>query len=236
MPEAPNNPTNERIRVSALVLIPIAFFAMLAVAFVMLVFNVGNVGQAQGARVSVTWSFDCPSSQVTPVLNARGQAMGLSLVHDTSKASSLITQMTLPESETDHHRIPQALARPGVLTIRDSNGETLAANVNLSSTGVEIDLAGMPTTMLRFDAVAIPALSTALKAGAKPLEVLIDGTTVATFLDLPDLDEGYLEIPSGQGATRERMLIAADRSIVLGDGPLPCKVDVAGVVPVGTAG
>ena len=236
MPDAPDHPTNERVRVSALVLIPIVFFATMAIAFVLLVFNVGTSEEARGEVVSVTWSLACDHTQVTPVLDARAQSMGLSLAHSPSGAGTLVSQVTLPESEKDIQRLPQVLAWPGVLTIQNNLGETVVTNADLKSTGVEIDLAGMPTTMLRFEATGTHTLSKQLKEGNKPLDVQIDGETVATFIDLPDLDEGYLEIPSGEGVTRARMLVAVDRSIILGNGPLPCEVGVVGVVPADPAG
>jgi hypothetical protein len=234
--DAPPNPPEERIRVSFLVLIPIGFFAVLGLSFVLLVQNVGTLDSANGLQVSVTYNAKCQASEVNTILLARAAAMGLPAEVQSLESNHIQHRLTLPEQEPDADRIPRVLARTGTLRIADATGQLLLDNTALNSTGVEINLGGMPTTMLRFNAHGIKAISDTIRGGATPITVNIDDVPVSTFTDLPDLDEGYLEIDSGEGITRERMIRAADRSIILGDGPLPCPVNVVDVVPLGAPG
>ena len=236
MADTPPAEPGPRVRNSWMALVPIVFFVVLALAFVLLVRSVGTVEVASGPAVVATWKSSCSHADIDRILQARARAMGLPVELIDLETRMVHLGLTLPAAESDIRRIPEVLARTGRVVVSDASSATLADNTNLASTGVEIDLAGMPTTMLRFDAPALRAMSESLRSGLAPLQVTIDGELVASYADLPDLDEGYIELPSGDGPTRGRMLVAADRSIVLGNGPLPCALSLSGVVLGNRAG
>lgn len=208
---------------------PMIFVGMIAVAFGILVLMVRMGGEADGAKVHATLRTSC-AQESTEVLKVRMDAMGLGTHAVTPTSDGLQIEMTLPGTEAEISRIPNALARRGEISFLSAAGEVLTQTAHITGAGVEIDNAGMPTTLVQFDDVAKRALRLGLEAGA--ITVQIDAEPVGEFTRLPDLEEGYLELLSGEGATAQRMRVAADRSIILSSGPLPCPAKVQQVVKV----
>ena len=208
---------------------PLVFLGAIALAFVALVVFVRSGGVADGERVKADLITTC-AAQSIPILKARANAVGLGAPELTESANGVTMHLTLPEDEPDARTIPQMLARQGVLTMTSQSGVKVASNTQITGSGVEIDTSGMPTTLVQLDSEAKSALTESLKEDA-PITVHIDGQIVAEYNLLPDLDDGYLELPSGEGVTAKRMRVAADRAILLSSGPLPCAATLQGVVP-----
>jgi len=213
---------------------PLVFLGAIGLAFIALIVMVRTGGVADGPRIQATLQTLCPADAM-PVLTGRMNAIGLGTPTATEQASSVVLTANLPSNEVDHETIPRMLARAGLLQLRGKNGDILGDNQNVTGAGVELDNAGMPTTLVELDLQARDALSGAVESNG-PVTAHFDGELVATFSRLPDLEDGYLELPSGQGATAIRMRVATDRSILLGSGPLPCKTDVVEVVATSPAG
>jgi hypothetical protein len=207
---------------------PMLFVGLIALAFGLLVLMVRCGGQADGERIIATLQTDCAHASA-PVLQARMVAMGLGEPEIEVAGVGVRLTATLPSTETDHQTIPRLLAKQGEVQLLSADGTVLATTAQITGAGVEIDNAGMPTTLVQIDAEAQRSVQAGLEA-APPVTVLMDGQSVAEFTRLPDLEDGHLELPSGEGITAARMRVAADRSILLSSGPLPCKATVRGVV------
>jgi hypothetical protein len=206
---------------------PLIFVGLIASAFGGLVLMVRTSGSADGERIRATVKTACAETSMA-VLSHRASAMGLGDAELSITPRGLSLTATLPETETDIQTIPAVLAQTGLIRMLDSEGIELATNDEVEGAGVEIDNAGMPTTLVQFDDVAKHALRVAIKNG--PIQVELDGTLLGEHRGLPDLDDGYLELASGDGKTAIRMRRAADRSILLSSGPLPCPARLLEVV------
>ncbi len=208
---------------------PLVFVGAIALAFGGLVLMVRTSAVADGQRVQATVSTACPV-KTAEILATRMRAIGLGDPQTEISDGQLVLTITLPATETDPQAIPKMLVRRGEIELSDADGTLLASTPDVTGSGVEIDNAGMPTTMVELSSTARHALSEALESRG-PILLTLDGTEVGRFTRLPNLDDGYLEISSGEGATALRMRMAADRSILLGSGPLPCAAKVTEVVP-----
>ena len=224
-----DNPPPPRTRAGVwLMAAPLIFVGAIAAAFGALVLMVRMGGEADGERVSVMVQTDCAEASL-PVVSARISAMGLGDPVTQAVDTGLSLTITLPVGETDNRRIPETLTQQGEVVIRSAEGEAIVSSAHITGAGVEIDNAGMPTTLVQFDDVAKYALRQAIGTG--PVTVEMDGQVMGEHPRLPDLDDGYLELVSGEGPTAGRMRVAADRSILIASGPLPCRARIAQVLP-----
>ena len=223
------NPPPLRTRAGTwLMAAPLLFVGAIAVAFGMLVLMVRMGGEADGERVSVMVQTNCAEASL-PIVTARVDAMGLGEPDIQTVDAGLALTITLPVSKTDNRRIPETLTRQADMAIHSTAGEVVVDSAHITGAGVEIDNAGMPTTLVQFDDVAKYALRQAIAEG--PVTIKMDGEVIGEHPRLPDLDDGYLELLSGEGPTAGRMRVAADRSIIIGSGPLPCAARIAQVLP-----
>jgi len=195
--------------------VPLVFLSFLGLAFATLwgITRFGNP-TSTGASVTIEFSAAC-LDEATPMLVERAKQVGMPV-----EMKNGVMHTTLPELPDAQNTIPQLLTTPGQLILKGENFE--ASNDDIEEVAIELDRAGMPQTLVKFNAntrAAIKELEDTVE-----LQPILDGVEMNAVKALEIKEEGILSIHAGEGKTADRMQRAADRAIVLAHGPLPCSV------------
>ena len=197
--------------------VPVVFLGFLGLSFAVLwvVTNYGDTNTT-GESIAIEFSSACTEDSVR-LLGERAKEIGMPVQWE---GSTLYTK--LPDIPDARAKIPVLLTTPGTLIIRADGFE--ASNQNVADVAINLNNAGMPETLLQFDAptrAAVKELSDDVS-----LVPTLDGTELSPVLASTVKEEGIFSLHSGEGKTADRMQRAADRAIILAHGPLPCDVSV----------
>lgn len=214
--------------------IPIVFAFVLAANVGLLYFLGGRGGSADGDRVEIVLATSCAQS-AAPLVMARVDAIGLGDPELDTAASPLRLRATLPDMPDARTHIPALLARRGALRVLHGEAQVASSEDMLDSV-LTLDEGGMPFNQLSFRAEAVTAIQAVLDQDPDgELVFLLDDEELARRPNAIHMKDGALKVAAGTGVTRERMLRATDRQILLTNGPLPCDVEVASVTPIPAA-
>ena len=202
--------------------VPVVFLGFLGLSFLVLwVITRFTEPSADGESVEIAFSGAC-LDEATPILVERAQQVGMD-----AQMSGGTMRTTLPDIENARSVVPAMLGTIGVLRVAADGFE--ATNDSIEDVAINLDKAGMPETLIKFD----PDTRAAIKEldDKVALQPSIDGITLPSILASNVKEEGVLSLHSGDGKTALRMQRAADRAIVLAHGPLPCPITVESIRP-----
>jgi hypothetical protein len=206
-----------------LLVIPILSVIAVGILYVGM-FTLGIQGRAaDGDRRTFAWS-TCAEAQ--PVVEARVAAMGLGEPEATFADGILRLTTTLPAEADVAARIPQTLAMPGVITgtAESDPARTVITNADITAAAMRQDLTLMPWTVLTLTEAAQERLRAfVLEERDGKVVYRLDGQTIGTVSNLKGAPREVELTPEGTD-DRDRMHKAAERSVVLGSGPLPCPL------------
>ena len=210
-----------------ILVIPILSVAVVGLAYVVM-FSIFLGGRtADGARVTLQWS-GCPAAG--EVVSRRVEAMGLGDPELTTPDGRVVLTATLPAEPDVAARIPVTLAMPGVLRAwpEDDPSSTLFTNADVSQAAMRQDLTLMPWTVLTLTPEARQRLQDTVMAKRDGKVVYaLDGQVIGTVSNLKGAALEVELTPEGTD-DRDRMQKAAERTVVLGSGPLPCPLTPVG--------
>lgn len=188
-------------------------------------------GEARGERLEVRFGVPCASGSGEPVraaaelLAARAESIGLGEPIWSVSGDEITLVATMPGLPDDATAMPTLLARQGALAILRGD-EVLAGRGDLEQVALRLDDAGLPVADLLLSSGAADRLREAIAADPDgELAVTVDGQAPTRRPNSLPLKGNHLLLP-GEGATAARMRAATDHAIVLGQGPLPCALDV----------
>jgi len=200
--------------------VPVVFLGFLGLSFAILWFITKyDNPMSTGESVTIDFSSACLEDSL-PFLSERARQVGMPVQLDQGSMTT-----TLPSIPNAREHVPALLTTPGRLIVT-SDGFS-ASNEQFEDIAIDLDKAGMPETLIKFDADTRAAIKT-LDDEAE-LQPTLDGVDLATVRASLVKEEGILALHSGDGKTADRMQRAADRAIVLAHGPLPCVVKTSGV-------
>ena len=208
-----------------------------------LAFLVWRGGEASGDRVQIDFSIECDNPDVVQIQNTmqkRISEIGLGdpqievLSQDGKAMISL--RATLPGLDGDRDKIPDVLSRKGELTIKDDAGHILASKVNLKETTLALDESGMPYVGLFLDEDTLVKMSKYVSEKPQSyMSFYVDEELAAqrpNSVKVQPEKDFELRMISEDGDVRQRMQMAADRSIVLSHPSYPCEIKKESVVDI----
>jgi len=213
---------------------PVAFAAFLMFSLVSLVTMVWIGNSAKGERLKIVFQTACPQ-EAGPIIEARGNAIGLGDMQVQMSKSSVTVLATMPGLTDDRTAMPELLAMPGTVTFR-SGEEILATEKDITEAVLKLDEGGNPITELALTVSAGKALEEATTADPEgTLTILFNGEPIVPRPNTPPVLENKIRLMTGTGKPAARMRLATDRSILLSKGAIPCPINVGEVTDV-TAG
>lgn len=202
--------------------IPVALGFALVGGYVAL-FAAGVYGRpADGPRVTLTYQ-GCPEAE--PMVRARIDRMGLGEPRPVVVADGFGFDVTMPADPKAAAAIPATLARPGTFQILTEPGGEVVLDGHIDDTSVHVG-AGDPVTLVRLDDVGAQTLRDHMQAHPEgKVAWKIDGAVIGTRGNMPAEARGQLELKIITTTDlAEAVAIAAERDVILGEGPLPCPV------------
>lgn len=224
------DPDDPRIRNArpgwALVILaaPVVLLVFVATAYAVLL-GFGLAGRAAGGEHRTVSFRACPDAR--PVIEARVADVGLTDAVFADVPGGFTLSATLPADPAVADALPATLARPGHLEVRHGD-EVLLTDADVVDAGVRLDMVMIPSTLLRLSPEAARRV-TAWREAHHPdgvLEYVLDGAVIGTQQAQYPVEPGELEIAPEGLPDRERMQVAAEWSVVIDHGPLPCPVTV----------
>ena len=181
-------------------------------------------GTASGERVAITLEGPC-AEDASGLIEARVHAIGLGDPEVQLQTGQLHILATLPGVEDELETIPAVLGQPGNIEIH-SEGQVILSRGEVREASIRLDEAGAPYVWLDLDPAAIPQLEEQLAANPEgEWHFFIDGSLAAVRPNSRGIkDDGLRLIAPGDMTPAERLRRAADASIVLSHGPLPCAL------------
>lgn len=210
-----------------LLVIPIVAVILVGVTYIGMYAMFLQGRAADGERVTMAWS-TCAEAQ--PVLEKRVEAMGLGDPELTFADGTLTLVATLPAEEDVAARIPGTLAMTGLLEGRriEAPDDVLLSNTHITDAAMRQDLTLMPWTVLTLTDAGVERLKSAVvdQRDGK-VRYTLDGVEIGVVSNLKGPTREVELTPDGP-TERDRMHAAAERTIVLGSGPLPCPLTALG--------
>lgn len=212
----------------ALVLAPVVGVFLVGLAYVV-IGSLGLAGRsAQGA--AVTWRFDgCHDAR--PFLEARLADVGLPAEwSDAPGGYAVKTQLT--GDEAVDRALPETLVRRSKLEVYGGDA-VLLDSADVTEASVRMDVFMVPYVLLSLDEGAAQRVKQHVRADPEGrLSFVVDGRTIGWQSNRNPVEVGSLEINLElDGDEQARMQAAAEWSVVLDHGPLPCTVNFRGETP-----
>jgi hypothetical protein len=206
----------------------LAVLLMLAIGGYLVAVKLG--GQATGAHARIALSSSCTDT-LLPVVQARGEAIGLAQASYTAEGGQVVVDAVLPGLDDDLSAVPALLARGGHFRFLAADsvdgptrGEPLATEVDVTASYLHVGFD--QGTYVQLD-VQPNALRRLAEAQAPFVQVLLDEERIVS---LPgDQDEDGWRLQAIEQHARTEVRKAADWNILLQTGPTPCSVEVASV-------
>ena len=225
-----NEQINEQVQMmqprkgALILLIPIVFIFLAFVAFFGMI-GLGIWGRtADGERVTLTWA-SCPEAR--SVVEHRVQGMGLGEPVFSNTPDGFTVTMTLPSDPIIAAQIPTTLAQPGILSAsrQDAPSSVVLTNEHISSAAMRQDLQLTPYTVLTLTEAGQHRLEAFVEEQKEgKLVYTLDGTEIAVMSNLMGAGPEVEFTPTDTLDARVRMQRAAERTILLDSGPLPCPI------------
>ena len=193
-------------------------------------------GTADGDRVTLRLEGTC-AAEALPLVQARAEAVGLGTPELAVEPGALLVTATLPGLPDDATSIPRLLSRRGWLEIRQ--GETIVLDRGVvKDASIRLDETGAAYTWIDIDEASVAGFQAVLDADPEgDLTFYLDDEVAAVRPNSRSIKDGGLRIVApGEVLPAARMKIAADTSIALAHGPLPCSLSAGTVEPVAGAG
>jgi hypothetical protein len=232
MSDTPQTPIQPRPKAVILFMTAPMVFALLLMVAAGTVALLGRMGtDATGARLTLRFSGACVAA-ARPFIQGRAAEIGLGEPQYAEGDDGLRLTATMPGLPDDATAMPALLARPGRFTV-NHNSAVLAENADLRMVEIRLDESGMPYTWVQLGPEAVERLRAAIAADPQGKLVLrLDDEVVSERPNTAQMTDDSLRVVTGEGMTADRMRVAADRAIVLHNGPIPCALETA-TVPAG---
>ena len=206
-------------------LLPIGL-GVLVIGGYLFMFGVGSRGRAaDGDRVRISFE-GCAEAQ--PFLAARVDAMGLG----DPRWDGLAVSTQLPRDEAVAAGIPVTLATTGALSVRvaGGSGEVVVDHTHIVEAHAWLQTLALPSTRVLLTPEGTAALRDHMQGDPKGSVALwLDDEILVEKKNVPPVENGQLVIRPSEETEQQNLNEAAARAIIVDDGPLPCRVRVAGV-------
>ncbi len=185
-------------------------------------------GEATGPRARIRFESSC-AVDAAPIVQRRVDEIGLGQPKLTIEPAALQLEATLPGNSDDLQAVPDLLAREGKMEVGPPGSPVLGPS-DIVEAQLRLDESGMPYTWVKPNDEALVRLQAVRSADPEgTLEIRFDGENPTPLPNDIELSEGGFRVLTAEGVTRERMRVAADRTILLHSGPLPCTARVTSV-------
>ena len=210
-------------------IIPLSLLVLVLVAYVAL-YVAGVSGRpATGPRVAMRYE-TCPDAKAS--LEARAAAMGLGDVRVESTESGVVVRAQLPDDASVAAAIPETLAKTGALDILDAAGSAVVAAGHVEETSIHMGTKGAQT-LVQLDPEATESLRRHMQDhGDGRIAVCLDGVRLFERKNLPVEPRGRLELNAPGTTEAAQVRVAAEWSVIIGSGPLPCPARLVETVPL----
>jgi len=214
--------------------VPIAFGGALLLALLLLGINIYIGGTASGQRLQIQLEGSCVA-EALPIIQARATTIGLGDPVFQEDGMSLTVEATMPGLEDDAVAMPRILSRSATLEILGGDA-VLATHADLETSELDLDENGMAYSGLTFTEDTTAKLRAYIQDQPQDyLVVMLDGDVVARRPNTIALEEEFRVLMEA-ALPAERMRNAADITILLTHGQIPCEMSVRGVSAVSEAG
>lgn len=201
--------------------LPILVAAGVVLGYGTLFFNGARGRPASGPVVEMTFT-GCPAA--LPHIRKRVDEMGLGSPTVTESGDAFTVVAQLPEDPAVAEAIPTTLARPGHLRITD--GDWLLED-HVAYAVMRLDLTADPSTAINLDPEAAKLLEDHMVANPTgTLSFHIDTEDAGTRPNDPPETQGKIDLKVLPGERAWRVRTAAERGVILNNGPLPCAPTV----------
>ena len=207
---------------------PFMFGAILLFAVAVLAIKVWLGGAVTGPVVEFSLTGSCAAAS-EKMVRTRIEAIGLGEPSVQIEGSGLKIKAQFPDLPDALETIPAMLGSQGMLEIK-YKGSTLVKRDDLLDAAISLDEGGIPYVALKLKSDARTRLSEAVEKDPQGfLDIHLDGKLIVHRPNTAKIPSDELKVISEQGDSRARMRKAADRSIVLRNGPLSCALRVEGL-------
>lgn len=215
---------------------PLVVATLLMIATVTLAALAWLGGTADGDRVTIRLSGTCAAEALSHV-KERASSVGLGDPEFTQEPDAIVVTATLPGLDDDAIAIPRLLGQRGWLEIRQGDTVVLDSEAVIEA-NIRLDEGGAAYTWLDLKKEAVASFQAVLDADPQgELTFHLDDELAAVRPNTRGIkDDGLRVVAPGDIKPAQRMKIAADTSIVLTHGPLPCSLAASAPVPVAAAG
>jgi len=193
-------------------------------------------GTADGDRVRLRLEGSC-AAEALPIVQARAEAVGLGAPELAVADGALELTATLPGLDDDATAIPRLLSRRGWLEVRQGTTVVLDRSA-VTEASIRLDETGAAYTWIEVPPEPLAALQAVLDDDPNgELTFYLDDEVTAVRPNSRGTKDGGLRIVTpGEILPAARMKVAADTSIVLAHGPLPCDLSPGAPTPVAGTG
>jgi hypothetical protein len=204
-----------------LFLLPILLGVAMIAAYIV-VFVYGIIGHpADGPRVTMTY-VGCSEAQ--DLVRKRVDAMGLGDPVLAPTPDGFTVTATLPSDAAIANGIPATLARTGSFAALDAEQGTVIVDGPIASSVMQYGT-DAPETVVQLDAEESTTLRKYMEEHPHGrMSYRVDGEEAFTRGNTPAEAKGTIELPVYGVTVEQAMKIAAERDIVLANGPLPCAI------------
>jgi hypothetical protein len=170
-------------------------------------------------------------ADAAPIVDRRLAAMGLERLGGAVDTDGFDVVTRLPDDPHARAFLPGVLALEGRFEVRaQPEDKVLATEADVAESAPEMRFLDAPHARVRLKPEAATRLTEWQKTHMEGhVQVRVDGVKVADWQNMPAIESADLEVDQVDATTRDRIDLAAAVPIVLGDGPLPCPVTLAGV-------
>lgn len=192
-------------------------------------------GEATGPRATIVLQGAC-AAEARPLVEARAAAMGVAEAQWSLVGDRLTLTATLPGLDNDLEAVPRMLSRPGRLALRGPGGPVIGPD-QVAGAQIRLDESGVAYAWVDLTKDGVTALEAALAADPHgELAVTVDDQALLSRPNTRGVKDDGIRVLSSGKLPRDRMQAAADLSILLSHGPLPCALAVESAAPVAAEG
>lgn len=215
---------------------PLIVATLLMIATVTLAALAWFGGTADGDRVTIRLEGAC-AAEALPDVEQRAASLGLGDPEFALEPGAILVTATLPGLDDDATAVPALLAQRGWLEVRQGTTVVLDSDAVIEA-NIRLDEGGAAYTWIDLRPEAVAPFQAVLDADIDgELTFHVDDTLAAVRPNSRGVkDDGLRVVAPGDMKPAQRMKIAADTSIVLTHGPLPCALSAGTPEPVAAAG
>ncbi len=231
-----SQPEQPRTRIGCfLLLIPAMITASVLIGYVVM-WTIGLQGrEVDGDRYTMTYT-SCPAA--LDLIKARVARMGLGDPQYTTTESGFSLEARLPSEADVAAEIPKTLGRTGALEIHEvgvpeGTPPVIRAD-QVDDASVHLGMNGI-VTLVRLNDEGAEALRKHMVGHSDGrIRYVLDGETIFERSNLPAEPRGSLELEPPKDMDEVKQLrVAAERDVIIAEGPLPCTTTLVSATPVG---